>query len=89
MAECLELLTWNLLPLTIVVSNPASDFGFLSCEEAIKLAYGISVVVLWCRLVPKQKKYIYMFCLKIVSRNLSISPHRQLLGNAHLNFNKI
>ena len=33
----LEPLTYNLLPLTPVGSNPARDFGFLQCEEAIQL----------------------------------------------------
>ena len=39
------------LPFAAAGLNPASDFGYFSCEEAIQLAYGMSVVLLWCLLV--------------------------------------
>ena len=34
-------------------SNPDSDIGFVLCEEANQLAYGMSVVLLSCQLVPE------------------------------------
>jgi hypothetical protein len=41
------------LSLTAVGSNPDRDFWILSCEEAIQLAYGTSVVLLGCTFVPE------------------------------------
>jgi hypothetical protein len=52
-AKWLRLLTSNDLPLTAVGSNPDRDFGILSCEEDIQLAYGMSVVLLRCPFVPE------------------------------------
>jgi hypothetical protein len=52
-AKWLRLLTSNDLPLTAVGSNPDRDFGILSCEKAIQLAYGMSVVLLRRPFVPE------------------------------------
>jgi hypothetical protein len=57
-AEWLRSWTSNHLPLTAVGSNPERDesrkgLRILSCEEAIQLAYGTSVVLLRCPLVPE------------------------------------
>ena len=47
-AEWLESLTQNYLPLTA-----HQGLWILSCQEAIQLAYGTSVVLLRCPLVPE------------------------------------
>ena len=52
MAGWLESLAYNHLPLTAVGSNPDRDL-ILTCEEAIQLAYGTSVVLLSCPIVSE------------------------------------
>ena len=52
MAEWLESLTYNHLPLTDVGSNLTRGLN-LSCEEAIQLACGRSVVLPRCPPVPE------------------------------------
>ena len=52
---------------SVVKNNVYQTFGFesrqglwiLSCEEAVQLAYGTSVVLLMCPLVP-EKKYVFL-----------------------------
>ena len=44
-----------MLPLTAVRSNPDRDFEFTSCQEAFRLAYRTSVVLLRCPLVSEIK----------------------------------
>ena len=43
----------NCLPLTAVGSNPRQGLQNLSCEKAIKLAYGTSVGLLKSPLLPE------------------------------------
>jgi hypothetical protein len=50
--EWLRSLTSNYLPLTAVGSNLDRTWIF-SCEEAIQLAYGTTVVLLRCPFVPE------------------------------------
>jgi hypothetical protein len=53
-AEWLRSLTSNHLPLTAVGSNPDRNFVFLDVRiQAIKLAYGMSVVLLGCPFMPE------------------------------------
>jgi hypothetical protein len=51
--EWLKLLTSNHLTLTTVGLNPYRKFWLLSCEEAIQLTYGTSVVLLRYPFVPE------------------------------------
>jgi hypothetical protein len=52
-AEWIRSLTSNHLPLTAVGSNLDRKIWILSCEEAIQLAYEMSVVLLRCPIVPE------------------------------------
>ena len=50
----LESLTSNHLPLTAVGLNPPKGHWILLCDEDIQLAYGKSVVLVRCPLVPEK-----------------------------------
>jgi hypothetical protein len=52
-AEWLRSLTSNHLPLIAVGSESRQGLWILSCEEAIQLAYGTSVVPFRCPFVPE------------------------------------
>ncbi|XP_060590621.1 uncharacterized protein LOC132745679 [Ruditapes philippinarum] len=44
----------NQVKVTALCSNPTRDFGFLSCKEAIQLAFRTSLVLLGCPLLPEK-----------------------------------